>query len=203
MGRDHHAGLQAMIYIVFYDPETGRTLHHMNVPDVETAEYASNHQGLPYVVYTSDPNGYVQDGTLHPMPPRPGDHHTFDYTLRQWVDPRTLDDLRSTQIEAINTAFEQAAEQLTAGYPATERLTWPHQQGEALAWEQDPSTATPFLDGIAIARGIGFIQMREKSLGAVKEFMAASQQLVGQRQRLKDRIRAATTQADIEAVIWP
>ncbi len=32
---------------------------------------------------------YVEAGVPIAMPPRPSEHHVFDYTTKQWVDPRT------------------------------------------------------------------------------------------------------------------
>lgn len=32
---------------------------------------------------------YVHEGLVLPLPTQPSPHHTFDYTTKQWVDPRT------------------------------------------------------------------------------------------------------------------
>lgn len=37
---------------------------------------------------------------LMPIPPRPSEHHAFDYALKQWVDPRTLDDYKAAALQA-------------------------------------------------------------------------------------------------------
>lgn len=43
-----------------------------------------------------DPNGfYVFDDAVIKMPVKPSDNHKFNYTLKQWEDPRTLDDLKA------------------------------------------------------------------------------------------------------------
>lgn len=115
----------------------------------------------------------------------------------------TLDALRSARLGVINAAFEQAAQALTAGYPAPEQLTWPTQQAEALAWAANNSAPTPYLDGIASARGITVESMRQKTLESVQQFMGASQYLVGVRQRLRDAIDAATDEAALSQIKWP
>ncbi len=33
--------------------------------------------------------GYVTGGVHIPLPPQPSPHHIFDYTTKQWIDPRT------------------------------------------------------------------------------------------------------------------
>lgn len=32
---------------------------------------------------------YIENGAIVQMPPKPTPHHTFDYTTKQWIDPRT------------------------------------------------------------------------------------------------------------------
>ena len=32
---------------------------------------------------------YIQDGRVIPKPPKPDQYHQFDYTAKQWYDPRT------------------------------------------------------------------------------------------------------------------
>lgn len=115
----------------------------------------------------------------------------------------TLEELREYQVAQINAAFEQAAVALTSGYPEAERLTWPVQQAEALAWAADPAAPTPYLDGLAAARGITADDMRQKTLDQAQLFLQASQQLVGTRQRLRDQIYAAKTAKAVKAVVWP
>ena len=41
---------------------------------------------------------------LMPIPPRPSEHHAFDYALKQWVDPRTLSDIKASKRNEINDA---------------------------------------------------------------------------------------------------
>ena len=127
----------------------------------------------------------------------------FDWPSHSWVDPRSLDDIRAEQLAVINAEARRQASALTAGYPDFERQTWPTQEREALAWQVNASTPTPYLDGIATARGIAPEDMRAKTLEAVLAFRGASQYLVGTRQALRDAIYAATTPAAVLAVVWP
>ena len=115
----------------------------------------------------------------------------------------SLADAQAQQIAVINAAFEVAAHALTAGYPATERLTWPVQQAEAQAWAANAAAPTPYLDGLAAARGITPEEMRQLTLDQVNLFLAASQHLVGTRQRLRDEINDAETVEAVRAVVWP
>lgn len=102
----------------------------------------------------------------------------------------SIEEARRRKHAEINDAFESAASALTLGYPETERLTWTVQLQEVLAWDANSQAATPYLDGLAIERGISAIDMRTKTLEQVRQFLAASQVLVGKRQRLRDAVNA-------------
>lgn len=115
----------------------------------------------------------------------------------------TLAEAQAAQLGQINRDFEAAAKALTAGYPEAERLTWPMQQAEAMAWAANQAAPTPYLDGLAAARGIDPAEMRQLTLDQVNLFMSASQALVGARQRLRDAINAAATAEDVLDVVWP
>lgn len=134
---------------------------------------------------------------------QPSAQHVFDWPTHAWVDPRTLDQVKADQHAAVNSEGRRRAAALTAGYPDFEQKTWPTQEREALGWEVNPESPTPFLDGIADARGIGRDDMRAKTLQAVQAFRAASQYLVGTRQALRDAIEAADTRESVLAVTWP
>lgn len=115
----------------------------------------------------------------------------------------TLNDLKVSKLATINATFDSQAAQLTDGYPAGERLTWPIQQAEAQAWGTDNATPTPYLDGLAVARGIDPAEMRQKTLDQTNLFIQASQYLVGTRQRLRDAIDAAADAAAVDEIVWP
>ncbi len=110
---------------------------------------------------------------------------------------------KQVKLSEINAAFTAASAALTEGYPEAERMTWPTQQAEALAWAADPEAPTPYLDGLAAARGITPEEMRQKTLDQTQLFMQASQQLVGTRQRLRDLVYEAQTPEDLDAISWP
>ena len=109
---------------------------------------------------------------------------------------------KQAKLSQINSDFNAAASALTSGYPEAERMTWATQQAEVMAWNADNNIPTPYLDGLAEARGISPEEMRQKTLEQTQLFLAASQSLVGKRQRLRDAAYAATTKEDLEAIIW-
>lgn len=121
-------------------------------------------------------------------------------------DLPSIEEVRRRKHSEINDAFESAASALTEGYPETERLTWTVQLQEVLAWDANSQAATPYLDGLAIERGISAIDMRTKTLEQVRQFLAASQVLVGKRQRLRDAVNAVqdgpNAMNELAAIAW-
>ena len=115
---------------------------------------------------------------------------------------QALKDSRAAALTRIDASFEAAAAALVAGYPTAERLTWPVQQAEALAWEADNATPTPYLDQLAVGRQVTPEEMRALTLGAVRTFLSASPALVGKRQRLRDEALEAKTIAALETINW-
>ncbi|MFO6418986.1 hypothetical protein ACLBKS_02145 [Hylemonella sp. W303a] len=117
--------------------------------------------------------------------------------------PDALETLRARKLREIDGAFSAAAEALLQGYPQAERLTWPIQQTEALGWAANNDNPTPYLDGLAAARGIAAEDMRARTLDAVQAWMGASQVLIGKRQALRDAAHLAQTKEGLAALVWP
>ena len=72
---------------------TGKTL---TIPERNDATVI--HEEAPSLTH------YRQAGTWVEQPPQPSPHHIFDYTTKQWVDPRTLSDLQVAKWEQIKRA---------------------------------------------------------------------------------------------------
>jgi hypothetical protein len=149
------------------------------------------------------PGTYWDGDEFQPMGQQPSPLHRYDWPSHTWIDTCTLDVAKTLQRQLVTLAFEARAAALTAEYPEHERLTWPVQQAEALAFGADPQSATPYLDGLATARGIPAADMRQRALVAVQNFMTASQVLLGTKQGLIDAIDAAGTVEAVKAVVWP
>lgn len=138
-----------------------------------------------------------------PIGDAPSMAHRYDWPTHTWVDQTTLDAAKSAKRALIDREFCERAAQLTAGYPEPERLTWPAQQAEALAFAANSSASTPYLDGLAAARGIPQDEMRSRTLAAVQGFMVASQVLVGTRQKIQTQIDESQSIAALDAIGWP
>lgn len=79
-----------MIYTI-YELETGRIEKVVNCPEqFVSLQHDPDLQGFLEGHFDDDSN-YVIDDEVHPMGERPSIHHTFDFSLKQWIDPRTHD----------------------------------------------------------------------------------------------------------------
>lgn len=74
-------------YICF-DPSTGKIIHTVYYQKEDLPESAKSvHLAVDADLVVED--YYVFDGVLVKKPDKPTVHHVFDYTAKQWIDPRT------------------------------------------------------------------------------------------------------------------
>lgn len=52
------------------------------------------------------PNMFYQDGWVE-MPAQPTQHHIFNYDLKDWIDPRTLDEIKAQKWAEIKSERDQ------------------------------------------------------------------------------------------------
>lgn len=74
-------------YICF-DLDTGRILHLSYYSDNELPEEAKAVH-LKFTESGAPDLYYVEKGVITPKLPKPTEHHIFDYTIKDWIDPRT------------------------------------------------------------------------------------------------------------------
>ena len=150
---------------------------------------------------TPDTHYLTEDGVCVQLPERPSPVHTFDYTTKQWVDPRTLSDLQAAKWEqikrdrdevefggftwdgspfdsdAISQSRIQGAVQLAAMAP-----------GFTIDWTLADNTARNLngedLANVAAALGMHVATQHAKA------------------RTLRSQIEAATTVAEVDAVTW-
>lgn len=91
-----------MIFTI-YSKASGRVLFCVECDEAAAALHAGDEDDLMPGRY--DPSEFYFNGsTPVAMPPRPSEHHEFNYTTKQWEDPRTLTDLKAAKNQAINMA---------------------------------------------------------------------------------------------------
>lgn len=74
-----------------YEQETGQIIKVVTGPDAFCAAQCKSGQGWLDVGEASGTDHYVVDGALVALPARPTQGHIFDYSIKQWIDPRTAE----------------------------------------------------------------------------------------------------------------
>lgn len=122
------------------------------------------------------------------------------YEIVAVPDP-TLDELKAAKLNEINGMYDAATSSLVSTYPLTELLTFDKQEKEARSWNADNAAATPFLDGLALARGIDKAELVRRVIAKSDAFQTAVATLTGLRQRFEDQIAMATTAEEVDAIV--
>ena len=80
---------------------------------------------------------------------------------------------------------------IAAGYPPSERESWPVQTSEAKALLADANASTPWIDAAATARGVDRLELANRIVAKDAVYRVISGTLSGVRQRIEDAIDAA------------
>ncbi|CDS48901.1 hypothetical protein [Polaromonas sp. CG9_12] len=138
---------------------------------------------------------------IQPIPPRPSPFHTFDYTAKQWIDPRTLADLKAAKWQDIKqardvqeaTSFPYLGKQIDSDPRSVQRITTAVQAADAappfaIDWTCADNT-TLALDGPAMQ--------------AMPVALAMYANALHQHARaLRAQLDAALNADDVAAVVW-
>lgn len=108
---------------------------------------------------------------------------------------------KADKLAEINAVCQSTLEALTPTYPERELTTFDKQESEARAYLADPTASTPLLSALAAARGIELADLVGRVIAKADAFTIASGFIIGQRQALEDRLDAAQTVDDVQAVI--
>ena len=100
----------------------------------------------------------------------------------------------------IRDAADALLKTVGAEYGDIERATWDQQYSEALAVQAAAEADAPLLSAIAAARGMDVATLATRIIANRAAWVAISGHVVGQRLALQDRLDAATTVAEIEAI---
>lgn len=185
-----------------YQTETGEVLYSGTAdnPEVLCGEGVSI---LKDEVFSG---GWVDSTGFHnPFPPKPSFCHVFNYSSKQWEDPRTLQDFKAEQWTQIKQSRAQAE---YAGF------AWDGSTFDSDATSQNRITGAVTLAQSAIGSGAPFEINWILANNAVRTLNAHDMCAVGaalgahvQTQfskgvTLRAQIEAATTRAEVEVVVW-
>lgn len=130
------------------------------------------------------------------------------YIDGRYITPQQVPDMDKAaviQAEIISEAFDRAANNIIAQYPAIERDSWPKQEAEARAYLADTTSPTPLLTAIATARGISVADLAARVIANADVYAVAGGEIIGRKQARMDAISAAVASNDVaalQAVVW-
>lgn len=112
---------------------TGQLINSISAPD-DVVEM-NTPEGCIAVEDPPEPNMYYQDGWVA-MPAQPTPHHTFDYSIKQWIDPRTLDEIKAqkwVEIKAMRDQLEFGGFEFEGGIYDSDQVSQGRIMGAAIA----------------------------------------------------------------------
>ena len=139
------------------------------------------------------------------LPARPSEHHSFNWQTKQWEDPRTLQDLKDAQWALIKQARSNAE---YAGF------TWDGSTFDSDATSQNRITGAVALAQTAISFGqpftIDWVLANNTvrtldGMAMLQAGLALGAHVSAQFSKgllLREAIEAATSQVEVEAVVW-
>ena len=158
--------------------------------------YVIEKNGYPYHVPTDWPEwaeiaayaeAHPEEVALEPAPPEP-----------------TLEELKSAKRAEIWGAGDAILAKVKANFTGAEIESWSKQEEGAkdIQAGKTDTEAALFVAAIATQRGIETSALVTKILGNVATYGALSSTVIGEQQRLDDLIKAASTPADLNAIVW-
>lgn len=194
-----------MIVEYMFVTPNGRIAASGNVQE-EVIELLSRPEGTEIVVGKSAPPGelyYYQDDEFHLIPPQPSPVHRFDYDIKEWVDPRTLDDFKADQWAVIKQARDQAE---FGGFVwdgsrfDSDPISQSRIQGAAqLAANAEPSWSIDWTLADNTVRTLSAADIVAVGM-ALGEHVNSCHETA---RVLRQQIEQATTKEQVQAVVWP
>jgi len=117
----------------------------------------------------------------------------------EWIVP-DLDALKAAKVEEAKIACDAVLAPLGAEYGRWETATWDQQVSEATELMSNPAASVPLLAAMASARDMDVAELAQRILVNREAWSAISGAVIGQRQAIYDRVKAAGKAADVRAI---
>lgn len=151
-----------------------------------------------YVIRNGDTKVPIVDTQEHP-------NTNPDYLVyKQWLaaggvplpaEQRPAAEIAAALRQALAAEYRKHIQIIAAGYPLSERESWPVQTEEARALQVDPAAVTPWIDAAALARGLDRLELADRIRAKDDAYRQVHGLLTGTRQRIEDQIDAAAGDA--------
>lgn len=146
-----------------------------------------------------DDRFFMADGKPVAMPPRPSAVSVFDYAIREWRDPRSLDQIKAEARARVVAFAEDCLGQFTADYPTEEVLSWGSKLTAARRVLAGGTEAIIQIEADALGVTAEVLAARVVSKGGAYEAMVA--RAAAFRGRAHAAINAAATELEIAEIV--
>lgn len=140
---------------------------------------------------------YVAEGSTECLE-RPNEF--YDNFGGEWVFNK--EKAKTRKLHFLNKLTQQIASKAISDYPEFETMTWEDQRRETVGWSLDENYPTPRIDALSKYRGITRNLYLSRTLAKITMFEAFSDKLVGLRQKYADMIDAATSEEELNAIVF-
>jgi len=181
------------------ETDTGRALEHNG--------QTTNLLALPVdaVVHGYDTPQGLWAGVQEAGKPRPvyaGAGGVKIGTVDLPADPvAALEEKRQSALERLKGAIDSKLRTLINEYPEHESATWPTAVEESRAIVAGTATDTPHVTASAAESGLTVNELAQTIVNNANNYAAASGRIVGLRIKVKESIKAATSEAEINAAL--
>ncbi|MBN6067882.1 hypothetical protein HYE54_03670 [Aggregatibacter actinomycetemcomitans] len=175
-------------YVIYPEPEDKENYHEIDVADgvdLDTKRLVDKN-GKMVLVDAPENDFYTWNGRA--------------WTISKKNQTALLQTEKAALILQLAAKTDELKAELLVGYPETEIDSFYRQEKEALAWQADKNAETPMLTKIAEKRGVPFEILVKKVIEKASLFAGAIGDIIGLRQRIEDRINAATEQAELDVI---
>ena len=185
--------------VVVFDKATGKILSVGNTCLPQKLETAS--QGVLLNVDADIEQDYVYRDSVVSKGTKPSAEYIFDYTLRQWYDPRTLPDLKAAkwaQIKRDRDEAEFGGFTWNGSLFDSDAISQSRIQGALQLAALIPDFSIDWTLADNTARNLSAADLA--NVGAALGMHVAAQH--AKARLLRSQIEAATTVAEVDAVTW-
>ena len=188
-----------------YNINTGQIQKVLNCPEsLIQLQYDAATQGCVEGDFSSL-DFYIEDSVSKRIPAKPNSYCVFDFITKTWIDPRTLDEIKSMKWESIkkirdqveNSSFVWNGHVFDCDVVSQSRIQGTSQLASLALMNQ-----TPFSVDWTLANNTVVVLTAEDMLAVGKAMFEHINSCHQKSRTLRMQIESATTKEEVEAITW-
>ena len=122
-----------MITVIYYEANTGKAVKQLTGPDLSGFPEAPEGSLALLLVNSVRLPGYIVGTDFYPLPESPGDGYSFNWTTKQWEDPRSITDAAAPALDRIDQLAGKARLRYITSVPG-QAETYTKKEEQARTW---------------------------------------------------------------------